>query len=250
VRDVIYNELQAPLRDVSAWCFHQQHQQDGEAAKTSEVCQTQSGEIDRLVAINGRELTSAELGAEDSRIQAWVNHPEQVKARQKKQREDAEQARNMLRIFPEAFRFECAGQSGNLVTLQFTPNPNFHPPTRPAMVFHHMEGTLIVDASQKRLVEINGRLVSEVKFAGGLLGHLDKNGTFRVQQQEVAPGHWDMTFMRVRMDGKALFFKTISVREEKSTSGYRPLPQSATLRDAAFYLQKDFAVRTASTSGK
>jgi hypothetical protein len=113
-----------------------------------------------------------------------------------------------------------------------------------------MEGTLVVDVGKKRLVEINGRLVSEVKFGGGLLGHLDKNGTFQVKQQEVGEGHWDLSFMSVQMNGKALFFKSITVLEKKSLFDYKPIPRGATLQQAADFLRRDFDVHTASSSGK
>jgi hypothetical protein len=113
-----------------------------------------------------------------------------------------------------------------------------------------MEGTLVVDAEQKRLVEINGHLTSEVRFLGGLLGHLDKDGTFCVKQQQVGVGHWDLRLMSVQMNGKALFFKTITVLEAKSLLDYKPLPPGATLQQAADFLMRDFDVHAASSLGK
>jgi hypothetical protein len=250
VREVIRNEIQAQLNDKSLWCYRQEEQEDGKPSKSLEVCQTKDGDLERVVAVNGRELDAAQIRAEDQRIQALVAHPEQLRAKQKKAREDGEQERNMLRIFPEAFRFECESETGNLITLRFKPNPGFRPNTRASLVFHHMEGTLTLNREEKRLVEINGRLTSEVKFLGGLLGHLDKDGTFVVKQQEVGDGHWDLSYMSVHMGGKALFFKTITVLEKKSLADYKPLPRDVTLQQAADFLRSDFDVHTASSSGK
>ena len=250
VREVIHNEVEAQSRDQSLWCYREQQQEDAKPAKTLQVCQTKDGELERLVALDGRELTSLQAQAEDERIQRAVSHPEQLRAKQKKEREDGEQARNLLATLPDAFLFQCDHKSGNLVTLRFRPNPTFRPSTRSAQVFHHMEGTLVVDAEQKRLVEINGRLTSEVKFLGGLLGHLDKDGTFCVKQQHVGEGHWDLRSMSVQMNGKALFFKTIAVLETKSVLDYQPLPRGATLQQAADFLRRDFEVHTASSTGK
>ncbi|MGE5726615.1 MAG: hypothetical protein ACM34G_15645, partial [Acidobacteriota bacterium] len=73
----------------------------------------------------------------------------------------------------------------------------------------------------------------EVKFAGGLLGHLDKGGTFNVKQSEIAPGVWDVTCMNIQMNGKALFFKTIAVREKDIRSDYRRVSSQLTLAQAA-----------------
>jgi hypothetical protein len=179
-----------------------------------------------------------------------TSHPEQLRAKQKKEREDGEQARSLFRSFPEAFRFQCENESENLITLRFRPNPGFRPTTRAAQVFHHMEGTLVLDTRQKRLVEVNGRLTSEVRFAGGLLGHLDKNGTFVVKQREVADGHWDLVFMSVHMSGRALLFKTIAVSQEQTLFDYKPLPRGATLQQAADFLLKDGDIQSTSSAAK
>jgi len=250
VREVMHNEIESQLRDDSPWCYREQLQEDGKPSKMLEVCQTKYGDLERLLAVDGRELNPAQRQAEDERVQDLISYPERLKSKQRKEREDGEQARNLLRIFPEAFQFQCESDSRNLVTVRFRPNPGFRPSTRASQVFHHMEGTLVVDAGQKRLVEINGRLVSEVKFGGGLLGHLDKNGTFQVKQQEVGEGHWDLSFMSVQMNGKALFFKSITVLEKKSLFDYKPLSRDATLQQAADFLRRDLDVHTASSSGK
>lgn len=245
VREVVQNEIQAQLNDNSLWCYREQHQEDGKPDKTLDVCETKDGELQRVLAVNGRELDAAQRQAEDDRLQALIAHPEQLRAKQKKDREDGEQERNMLKIFPDAFRFECESESANQITLRFRPNPAFHPYTRAALVFHHLEGTLVLDTRQKRLVEVKGSLMSEVRFAGGLLGHLDKGGTFAVRQQEVGDGHWDLVFMSVHMTGRALFFKTIAVSERQTLSDYKPLPNGVTLQQAADFLLRDLDVHTA-----
>jgi hypothetical protein len=75
-----------------------------------------------------------------------------------------------------------------------------------------MQGEVWVNTNHRRLVEISGHLIHDVKFGGGLLGHLDKGGEFRVQQAEVEPGYWELISLTVNMKGKALFFKTIGVQ--------------------------------------
>jgi hypothetical protein len=39
-----------------------------------------------------------------------------------------------------------------------------------------MEGTMLVDAEKKRLVQIDGKLAQDVEFLGRLFGHLEKGG--------------------------------------------------------------------------
>lgn len=232
VRDVLHNEVDAEIHDQSLWSYQVRKVEEGRE-KLFTVCQTKEGEIERLVAINGKPLSGQEVQAEDQRVQNLVGHPNQMWQKQKKQLEDAEQGRNLLRVFPEAFRFQYDGTEGSLVRLKFRPNPKFRPSGRPEQVFHSLEGTLLLDGRARRLVAINGKLTREVKFVGGLLGHLDKGGTFTVQQQEVGPGYWQTTLMRVQMNGKALFFKTIAIQDDETYSDFRLVPESTSLQHAA-----------------
>jgi hypothetical protein len=105
-----------------------------------------------------------------------------------------------------------------------------------------MEGEIWVHETQRRLIRIQGQLVADVKFAGGLLGHLEKGGHFNVEQRELSPGQWDLTFMEVDMKGKALFFKTIAVKEKEYRSDFRTVPDGLTLAEAAEILSNEVTV--------
>jgi hypothetical protein len=43
------------------------------------------------------------------------------------------------------------------------------------------------------LAALHGELMEDVKFGGGLLGHVNKGGTFEVRQAEGVRGHWETT---------------------------------------------------------
>jgi hypothetical protein len=237
VNEVLAHEIEAQQQDHALWTYLERKRVDG-VWKLFRVYQTQEGQIDRMVAVNGQPLTSAQAEAEDQRIQALISRPSQVQQRQKKDHDDGVQAQNLLKMFPAAFHFQYDGRQGSLVRLRFTPNPQFQPAGHAVQVFHHMEGTMLLDPEQKRLAAINGTLTSEVKFFAGLLGHLDKGGTFAVTQQEVSPHLWEVTTMHVHMRGKALFFKTIDAQEDETYSDFRPVPSDTTLHQAAELLTK------------
>ncbi|MGA9498006.1 MAG: hypothetical protein WBV41_19245, partial [Terriglobales bacterium] len=102
-----------------------------------------------------------------------------------------------------------------------------------------------VNEREMRLAEIEGDLIREVKFYGGLLGYLDQGGKFNVKQSEVAPGYWEVTMLDVNMHGKILFFKTISVQQNEIRSNLQRVPDNLTLAQAAEELQKRAAQSTA-----
>jgi hypothetical protein len=245
VRDVLMHEVDAQAQDHSLWCFHELKAEDGNQ-KLLHVCQTRDGQIERLIALDGHPLTAKEAADEDLRIRHLLHDPGEIKARRKKDHEDGEQARKLLKLFPEAFRYQYDGSEGNFVRVKFAPNPQFHPSGHSEQVFHHMEGALLLDPVQRRLAAIDGRLTSEVKFAGGLLGHLDKGGTFSVQQQEVGSNCWEVTMMNIQMSGKALFFKAIEVRMREQYNDFRPTPAGMDLSQAAESMKGSAGVKAGS----
>ncbi len=248
VRDIILNEVQSQISDHTLWHFREIQEQNG-ARKLLDVIQTKIGDIHRLLAVNGQPLNGNQLAAEDARIQKLLNHPNQIQAAQKKRDADANEQRTLLKSFPDAFLFRYEGQQGSILEVGFVPNPSFHPDSHAAEVFHHMEGTMQLDMKASRLVKIDGHLTSEVKFGGGLFGHLDKGGTFRVVQRYIGDGHWDETLMDVHMDGRVLFFKTVAVRQRELYSDYHEVPENISLQQAAQELRKDTST-TASLTGK
>ena len=247
VREVAQKELDALDNDHSLWSYRK-HREDKTGEKVIEVYQTNSGDVDRVVSINGQELTAKELRSEDERVEKLVRHPGKMRERQRRQRADTEQLRSLLKIFPDASQFELDSRKGTLVKLRFKPNPNFHPPGHAAEALHHMEGFLVVDDREKRIAEMSGQLVSEVKFGGGLLGHLDKGGSFLLRQQAVGPHHWDLTELRIQMNGKAFCFKSIAIQQSEIYTDYTAVPSDMSLRQAAELLRRDANIKTASAN--
>src|SRR5439155_16473519 len=189
-----------------------------------------------LIEIAGKPLTDAQQRSEAERILRLSHNAEEQYKLEQTRRKDAEQCNAFLKMIPDAFLFEYGGESGDLVKLTFKPNPGFRPPSREGKVLHEMAGEMWVDATQRRLVSINGQLLNEVKFAGGLLGHLEKGGQFAVKRAEVAPAQWEVTEMAVNMRGKALLFKTISVQQRELHRNFERVPDDLSLTDAAALL--------------
>lgn len=235
VRQVIDNELKMQDQDHSHWMYQVETVKNG-VKETSETVGTNQGDLTRLIAKNGHPLDAQEQKAEDQRIQKFLNDPAAQRKKQQESQQDAKQTTQLFSLLPKALNFSYAGRSGDIVKLNFEPNPSFRPPSREAKVFHELEGQMIVNAREKRLMQIDGHLKDEVHF--GILGHLNKGGTFNVKQEEVAPGHWEITLLKVNMQGKALFFKTISVQQNEVHSHYRQVPDNVTLAQAKDLLDK------------
>jgi hypothetical protein len=237
VKAVIRSELNPSDVTEVRWKYLLVKEVDGKQ-ETREVVETKSGSLDRLVAIAGRPLSAGQQRGETERILRLSHNSEEQRKLEQTRKRDAEQCDAFFKMVPEAFLFEYAGEGGGLVKLIFKPNPAFRPPSREGKVLHEMAGEVWVDAKQQRLVSINGHLINEVKFAGGLLGHLEKGGQFAVKRTEVAPARWEVTEMAVNMQGKALLFKTISVQQKELHRNFERVPDDLTIADAAAILLK------------
>lgn len=238
VREMVQNELKAGTDDHSLWRFRKVTVKDGKK-EMYDVIETKNGEVDRLLAVNGKPLSADQQHAEDERIRNLSVDPDEQKKRAQTQKEDGDKETELLKMLPNALTYQYAGRKGDTIRLTFKPNPDFHASTHEAEVFHHMAGVMLINGRNKRLAGLSGKLITEVKFGGGILGHLNKGGTFEMKQGEVARGHWDMTLLDTELTGKALFFKTISVREKTIESNYRRVPANITMEQAAQMLRKD-----------
>ena len=245
VRKVIANEVKVESADHSHWMLRLDTKKPNSAEEVDEVVQTKDGDLQRPILINGRPLTQDQQRKADAHIKYLVQHPNALRKSQHDQTEDENRSQHMLKMLPDAFNFQYGEHRGDLVQLTFKPNPKFQPPDREARVFHAMDGTIWLDTKQNRLAQIDGHLTHEVKFGAGILGHLDKGGQFFVKQEEVTPDYWELTSLNVQMNGKALFFKTIAVRQKYTRSDFKRIPDSVTAAQGAEMLDKKHAAQQA-----
>lgn len=236
VREMAQAEVTAQENDQSLWSFRETSSRNGHN-ETQIVVQTQKGPLERLVAIDGHPLSKPAQEKEDSRLQKLAENPDAMAKKKKELSEDAARERRLIKMLPDAFRYQDAGMEGVLIHLKFSPNPSFHASSREATVFHHLMGDLWIDSQSKRLARISGTLTSEVKFGGGLLGHLNQGGIFSVKQENVGEGQWELTSLNVQMNGKALFFHAIAVHQQQECSDFQPVKSSTTPEQAVAMLE-------------
>jgi hypothetical protein len=237
VRETVQNELAVRMDDTRRWCYRKSQEKDGKRELFA-VCQAGDNEIARLWAVDDHPLDATQSRAEDGRIVSLIADEKELNKQIAERLEDAEQAKKLFRLMPDAFLYELEGKEKGLIRLRFTANPDYDPSGRWAQVIHKIEGILLIHEKQKRLIEFSGRLVDDVKFGAGILGHLEKGGTFLVKQQQIAPGHWAITFRHIQMNGQVLFFKTVDLNEEVLLSDFKAVPGNLTPEQAALQTNK------------
>ena len=237
VRRVVANELAVSAHDPSRWTYEVTKLEEGRN-QTERVVQTRDVSLERLIAINGKSLSAEQQQKETERINSLVRRPSEQEKLSRQQRKDAAEYATLIRMIPATFIFTYAGQQGDLVHLTFIPNPAFRSSSWQARVLHAMAGDLWIDSKDQRLATVNGRLIEDVKFGGGLLGRLASGGHFNMQRTNVGSGHWEITSLNVDMNGKALLLKSIAIQRHESKSNFKRVADNLAVEDAAEELNR------------
>jgi hypothetical protein len=234
VRETVAQEVAAANRNDSKHMFLSR-KVTPKGSQTKLYVETNDAMAGMLVAINDKPLNPEQHKAEVDHLAWLTGSPEQLKKKRAREKEDAERTLRIVKAMPDAFRYQYDGTEmgtaelgkagAQLLRLKFTPNPAYSPPSRVEQVLQGMEGYLLIDRSARRIARIDGTLFRDITFGWGIIGHLDKGGHFQVQQADVGDGSWDITVMSLKMTGKVLLFKTLSMISDETFSQFRKVPE-------------------------
>jgi hypothetical protein len=249
VRRTVQNEVAASNGSMKAMFMDRKETPHG--SQTKLMVETRDGMAGMVIAVNDKPLTPEQRQAEEARLAGLVSNPEQLKKKQKSEKEDTERITRIVKALPDAFLYEADGTAvGNqeigkvgdqLVRLKFRPNPKYSPPSHVEQVLAGMEGYLLIDADQHRIAKIDAILSREVSFGWGILGHLDRGGHFLVEQAEVVKGDWEVTRMTLGFTGRELLFKSLHIKSDEVFSNFRAAPSNLSFSQGVELLMKQGA---------
>lgn len=230
VSTAVQNQLKADKESQPALIYRDHDVTPGKNKYAIVVQTTSHGSISRVTRINGEPIP---LTGQRAQVERFVQSP----ALQQKQRHndahDARQVAQLLQMIPKAFLWSVKSETSRQVTLTYKPDPNFHPPNKEDRVFAAMAGEMVVDRQQHRIVAFKGKLIHNVNFFFGLIGHMSKGGTFSIRRKEIQSGVWETVSTRIHIHGHVLLFKTISQDEDDHDTAFKKAPQDSTLQQAA-----------------
>jgi hypothetical protein len=243
VRATVANEVAAGQAQGPKHMFRDR-KQTARGTQTKLYVETSQAMAGMMVATNDQPLAPEQKKAEAEHLAALVSNPEQLRAKEAREKEDEERTLRIMKALPEAFRFEYAnGGSGtadeDLVRLNFVPNPQYEPPSHVEQILTGMSGYVVISKKCKRLAKIDGTLFKEVTFGWGFIGHLDKGGHFLVQQGDVDGGDWDIQRMTLSFTGKILLFKSLNISSDEVFSDFRQVPENLTFAQGVEMLKNE-----------
>ena len=210
-----------------------------------------------LIAINGQPLSLQQQQAESDHL-AWLKgNPDQLRKKRAREKEDADRTLRIVKALPDAFLYENAGRETGSATLgrandvltrlKFRPNPNYSPPSRIEQVLQGMQGFLLIDDKEFRLARIDGTLFRDVSFGWGIFGRLDKGGQFFVQQADIGDGDWELTQLTLKITGKILLFKNLSMISDETLGSYKRVPDDLSFAQGVEMLKAERNARAQSS---
>ena len=237
VRQVVAQEVGAASKSDVKHMFRS-HKKTPKGSQTRLYVETNEALAGMLVAINDQPISAEQRQQEEGHLAWLINNPDQLRKKRAREKEDAERTLRVVKALPDAFRYEYAelesgdselGKPGDqMVRLKFTSNPAYNPPSRVEQVLEGMQGYLVIDATSRRLARIDGTLFRHVSFGWGIVGHLDKGGHFLVQQADVGDGSWEITAISLKITGKILMFKGLTIISDETFTDFQRVPADLT----------------------
>ncbi len=246
VRATVANEV-AASNDPDKHMFRSR-KQTPQGSQTRLYVETREAMAGMTIAYNDKPLPPEQLQAEENRLAGLVGSSEQLARKHFHEKENAEHTLLIVKALPDAFLYQYDGDEnaspemggkGRLVRLKFRPNPNYQPPSHVEQVLLGMSGVIVIDPAARRIAKIDGTLFKEVSFGWGILGHLNKDGHFLVEQKDVGNNCWDVSRMSLDFTGKILMFKSLAIKTDEIFSDFRRVPNDITFAQGVEMLKAE-----------
>jgi hypothetical protein len=250
VRATVANEL-AAANDTSVKHLFRAYKKTPQGSQTRIYVETREAMAGMTIAYNDKPLSPEQLQGEEGRLAGLASNHEQMRHKQRQEKEEAQHTLTIMKALPDALLYEYDGEEVGtaslgtagmpLLRLKFRPDPSYRPPTHVEEVLVGMSGFLLIDPAVRRIAKIDGTLFRDVTFGWGILGHLNKGGQFLVEQQDLGEGSWAICHMRLEFTGKILFFKSIAINSDEVFSSFRRVPAETTFAQGVEMLKTEQA---------
>jgi hypothetical protein len=246
VRQCIEHELDA-LSDPPKYMFFMRRK-TAHVTETKLMVVTKEAVAGRVLAYGDQPLSEDGRKNEDARVERFVKNPEELRKKQREERDNRERFTRILKAMPDALLYEYNGfepattglghKGDELVRIKFHANPDYDPPTRVEQLLTGMAGTILLDLQRQRLARIDGTLQKDVAFGWGILGHLDKGGRILMEQGELGDGNWALHHFMMRFTGKILFFKNLDVNTTETSWDFHRVSDDLNFAQGVALLKK------------
>lgn len=233
VPEIIRNSVAANNRDFDAAPNFNWKERDRTAAgvKSYQVTMIEGTPYYRVIALNGRPLSSAQAAQEMQKQnqETTKRHSESADARREritKFQKERTRDNNMMSQLTEAFNFTLIGTKKvhgfEVWALKATPRPGYQPPNMDAQVLIGMEGELWIDQKTYEWVHVQAMVIHPVSIEG-FLARVEPGTRFDLQRAPIAKGVWQPIHYSMRAQAKVLMLFNHNSQEDDTYWDYEPV---------------------------
>ena len=246
--DAAQNELKV-IEYGRSYLRYQEHTRNAHGDQTRQVMETKDGPVARLVEKEGRPLTEEEDALERQRLQGLMDSPDAYAKHVKGEQSNKRLAVDLIKLMPEAMIYtytpgqpQRPGHSDEVV-LDYTPDPNWQPPTMPSAALSGLQGRVWIDAKTHFLTRMEGTVFKPVSL-GWFLARIYPGGHLTFEQTRVSEQRWIFSKFTEQVDVRVLI-KTMKENSDIEGSDFAAIPEMS-YKDAIHQLMTMPAAKEAS----
>jgi hypothetical protein len=202
--------------------------------KVYEVTPVAGGAVERLVSINGKELSASDQEKEDRRVQKEVTELIKEKEKKLKKQQKAQQQGkpreyeddevailDFLRISEVTSVRREMFRGQEVIAFDFEPRKGFKPRNRTENIVSKLAGTIWVDEKAQQVARLEARLTSSFKIGGGLFASVAPSTAFVFEQEKVGDEVWLPSYGEANISARVLLFAKFNRSLERRYSDYK-----------------------------
>lgn len=205
--------------------------------KTYSVTMLEGSPYERLIAVNGKNLTSAKQKEEQEKYDKAVaarqhESTDQRSRRIAKYQADRKRDHTLIQQMISAFDYRLIGRHTlngfPVYVLKATPRRGYKPIDRDSEVLTGMEGTMWIDQKTFQWVKVEAHVIHPIRIEG-FLAEVEPGTKFEVEKRPVNGDIWLATRYSMRANAKVLLLFPHRGQEDDSYFNYHK--SSATAAD-------------------
>jgi hypothetical protein len=239
VEAAVQNEVTILQQQGTFSVLYNERKIDAKGDVTRLIIESREGGVARLIERNGEPITAAEDAAERTRLEEIANHRDDFLRHHRRDASTRNDAIALMKLMPTAMIYTYTPGQPQLpnvkspqTVLDYTPDPKFHPPTMLSEALTGLAGRVWIDAANKHVVRIEGKVLRPVNFGYGILARLYPGGTVALEQVDAGDGHWVYSHVEDHLVVRAMMVKTVNQSVEMRSTHIEPLPTLLSFQEA------------------
>jgi len=201
--------------------------------KVYEVTPVGDDSVERLINVNGKDLSASEQEKEDKRIQKQIEEivkqqeKDKQKKEQRKQRGEKEKDDDDITILDFLRISEITSvrremfRGHEVIAFDFEPRKGFKAKNRAEEIINKLAGTIWVDETAQQIARLEARLTDSFKIGGGMLASIGSSTAFAFEQEKVDGELWLPSFGEANISARVMLLAKFNRSMERRYTDYK-----------------------------